>query len=79
MRTDRRTHSESRVVPCGQTDGHTVRAELFRADRQTDGYNDMTKLTVAFCNFADGPKKRRDNIKMYRVINNSQNKLNKIP
>ena len=31
---------ESRVVPCGQTDGRT----------------DMTKLIVDFCNFAKAPK-----------------------
>jgi len=34
--------SRSRVVPCGQVDGRT----------------DMTKLTVAFRNFASAPKKR---------------------
>jgi hypothetical protein len=33
--------SESRVVPCGQTDGRT----------------DMTKLIAAFLNFANTPKK----------------------
>ena len=31
---------------------HLVRAELFHADGQTD----MTKLTVAFLNFANDPK-----------------------
>jgi hypothetical protein len=35
--------SGSQVVPCG--------------DRQTDGQTDMTKLIVAFCNFANAPKK----------------------
>ena len=35
--------SGSRVVPCGQT------------DRQTDRQTDMTKLTVAFGNFANAP------------------------
>jgi hypothetical protein len=37
--------SWSRVVPSGQTDG------------QTDGRTDMTKLTVAFRNFANSSKK----------------------
>jgi hypothetical protein len=32
--------SESRVIPCGEVDGHT----------------DMTKLIVAFRNFANAPK-----------------------
>jgi hypothetical protein len=36
--------SASRDVPCGQTDGHT--------DRMTD----LTKLPVAFRNFANVPK-----------------------
>jgi len=33
-----------------------VRAELFRADRQTDKRTDMTKLTDAFRNFANAAK-----------------------
>jgi hypothetical protein len=33
----------------------SVGAELFYADRQTDGETDMTKLIVAFCNFAKAP------------------------
>jgi hypothetical protein len=37
-----------------------VGAELFHADRQTDGrtegQTDMTKLTVTFRNFANAPK-----------------------
>ena len=33
-----------------------VGAELFHVDRQTDGRTDMTKLTVAVRNFANGPK-----------------------
>jgi len=32
---------------------HPMTAALFRADRQRD----MTKLTVAFCNFANVPTK----------------------
>jgi len=31
-------------------------AELFHADRQTDGQTDMTKLKVVFRNFANAPK-----------------------
>ena len=37
--------SGSRVVPCGQR------------DRQTEGQTDMTKLTKAFRNSANAPKK----------------------
>jgi hypothetical protein len=37
--------SRSRTVPCGQM------------DRQTDDQTNMMKLTVAFCNFANAPKK----------------------
>jgi IS5 family transposase len=33
-----------------------VGAELFHADRQTDGRTEMTKLRVAFRNFANAPK-----------------------
>ena len=40
--------SRSRVFPCGRTDGRTDKRE----DRQTD----MTKLIVAFRNFANAPK-----------------------
>ena len=32
-------------------------AELFHADRRTDKQTDMTKLIVAFRNFANTPKK----------------------
>ena len=35
----------------------SVGAELFRADRRTDGRTDMTKLKVAFRNFASAPKR----------------------
>jgi hypothetical protein len=45
--------SGSRVVPWGEKDGRTGRREGGRTDRQTD----MTKLIVAFRNFANGPKK----------------------
>jgi len=34
-------------------------AELFRADRRTDGRTDMTKLTVAFHNFVTTPKEKK--------------------
>jgi hypothetical protein len=33
-----------------------VEAELFHADRRTDG-QDLTKLIVAFCNFSNASKK----------------------
>ena len=33
-----------------------VAAELFNADRQTDGQTDMTKLIVGFRNFAKALK-----------------------
>jgi hypothetical protein len=36
---------------------HLVGAELFHADRGTDGRTDMTKLVVAFRSFANAPKK----------------------
>ena len=32
-------------------------AELFHADRQTDGQTETSKLIVAFCKFANAPKK----------------------
>jgi hypothetical protein len=37
-----------------------VEAELLHADRRTDGRTDMTKLVVAFCNFAKAPKEKTD-------------------
>ena len=36
---------------------HPVGAELFHADGEKNGRTDMTKLTVAFRNFANAPKK----------------------
>jgi hypothetical protein len=33
-----------------------VKAELFHADRRTDGETEMTKLIVAFRNIANAPK-----------------------
>ena len=35
---------------------HTVGTELFHAEGRTDGQTDMTKLIVAFRNFANAPK-----------------------
>ena len=56
--------SESRVFPCGRTDGRT--------DRQTDGwmekYTDVTKLIVAFCNFANASKN-------YRLLANADRRV----
>ena len=37
---------------------HPVGAELFHAERRTDGRTDMTKLIVVFRNFANAPKKK---------------------
>jgi hypothetical protein len=34
-----------------------VKAELFHADRRTEGRTDMMKLKVAFFNFTNAPKK----------------------
>jgi hypothetical protein len=39
----------SRIVPCGQTDG--------QKDGRTDRQTDMTKLIVAFRDFAKAPEK----------------------
>ena len=36
-------------------------AELFHADRRTDVRRDMTKLIVAFRNFANAPKNQSVN------------------
>jgi hypothetical protein len=35
---------------------HSVGAEFFHADGLTDGQTDITKLIVAFRNFASAPK-----------------------
>jgi hypothetical protein len=35
-----------------------VGEEFFLVERQIDGWTDMTKVTVPFCNFANAPKKR---------------------
>jgi len=37
-----------------------VGAELLHADRRSDERTDMTKLIVAFCNFANTPIKVND-------------------
>ena len=37
-----------------------VAAELFHADRQSDGRTDMTKLIVAVRNFANAARKRNE-------------------
>jgi hypothetical protein len=41
--------SGRRVISCGRTDG--------QKDQWTGGQTDMTKLVVAFRNFANAPKK----------------------
>jgi hypothetical protein len=35
---------------------------VFHANGRTDGQTHMTKLIVAFCNFANAPKKGRTNV-----------------
>ena len=48
---------------------HSVLAELFHAIRRTDGRTDMTKLRVAFRNFAKAPKNEVGKLEtLYRVI-----------
>jgi len=42
--------------------------ELFQADRWADGQTDMTKLTVAFGNFANAPSKRTCTTKQYKQV-----------
>jgi len=39
---------------------HPVQAEMFNADGQTGRRANMTKLTVAFRNFANAPKRWSD-------------------
>jgi hypothetical protein len=41
---------------------HPVGAGSFYVDGWMDGQTDMTKLIVAFCNFADMPKDRLNNM-----------------
>jgi Fe-S-cluster formation regulator IscX/YfhJ len=55
-----------------------VRAELFRADRRTDRQTDMTKLIVAFRNFAKSPKIDQSRV-LEKVVNIYQNALLYIP
>jgi hypothetical protein len=43
-----------------------VGAELFHADRQTNGQTDMTKITVAFRNFSNSHK--NNELKMSSLI-----------
>jgi hypothetical protein len=40
-----------------------VGAELFHADGQTDRKTDMTKLIVAFHNYANAPKNNHSSVK----------------
>jgi hypothetical protein len=44
-----------------------VGAEFFHSDRRTDGRTDMTKLTVAFRNFANTPKMTAKSITTFSV------------
>jgi len=36
-----------------------VGAELFHADKQMEGWTDMTETIIAFCNFANMPKSHK--------------------
>jgi len=45
-----------------------VRAELFHADGRTDGQPAMTKLIVAFRNFANAPKRAIMNLSKINVF-----------
>jgi hypothetical protein len=46
-----------------------VGAELFRADGETDGRTDMTKLIVAFRNFENAPKTYYEyKLHMHRIL-----------
>jgi len=50
---------------------HPVGAESFHANGRTDGQTEMTKLIVAFRNFAKSPniKLRFKNVKIRNIIN----------
>ena len=39
---------------------HLVEAKLFHVAMRTDRRTDMAKLIVAFCNFVNSPKKKRN-------------------
>ena len=45
-----------------------VGAELFHADRRTDGRTDMTKLIVVFRNFSNMPKNGPFPERMYHLL-----------
>jgi len=66
--------SDSRVVPCGRTGG------------RTDGQTDITKLIVAFRNFAKSPKidqskvlEKAVNIYQTALLYNSQDDIFRLP
>jgi len=46
---------------------------LFHTDRRKDGQTDMTKLIVAFRNFANAPKKESINISSKKLTFNFPN------
>jgi hypothetical protein len=45
----------------------TARAELFNADRQTDGRTVMTNIIFAFLNFLKAPKKYSGRLEMRQM------------
>jgi hypothetical protein len=48
-----------------------VGAELFYADRRTEGRTEMTKLIVAFRNFAKAPKNSSEEFTVLRAADNN--------
>ena len=50
------TSSGSRAIPCGLTDG------------RTDGQSDMTKLIIAFSNFAKAPKQYIHFLNFHKMV-----------
>ena len=50
-----------KILKSNNIEVHTVGAELFDADGRTDRQTDVTKLKIAICNFANGPKNQSVN------------------
>ena len=49
-----------KILPVGAELFHVKRQTDGQADGREDGQTDMTKLIIAFCNFANSPKKKAD-------------------
>ena len=54
--------SGSQIVPCGRTDGRT--------DGRSEGQTDMTKLIIAFRNFANAPNNENTNADLILLLIN---------